>query len=44
MAQEKGIDHIRIRSNIIRQEAHKFFQQRGFQNFKTQEVFVKMIL
>ena len=39
----KGLADIRIRSNIIRQEAHKFFQNRGFQNIKTQEVFLKRI-
>ena len=43
MATEKGIDYVRIRSNIIRQEAHKFFEQRGFRNLKTQEVFIKKI-
>ncbi len=36
-----GFKDIRIRSNIIRQEAHDFFQNRGFQNIKTQEVFSK---
>ena len=43
MAEEKGIEFVRIRSNIIRQEAHKFFEQHGFRNLKTQEVFVKKI-
>jgi predicted N-acetyltransferase YhbS len=43
MASEKGVDYIRIRSNIIRREAHKFFEQRGFRNLKTQEVFVKKV-
>jgi len=38
-----GLVDIRIRSNIIRQEAHNFFQNRGFQNIKTQEVFQKNI-
>lgn len=42
-AAEKGYRFIRIRSNIIRQEAHKFFNQRGFNNLKTQEVFLKEI-
>jgi len=41
MATEKGVDYIRIRSNIIREDAHKFFEQRGFRNLKTQEVFIK---
>jgi N-acetylglutamate synthase-like GNAT family acetyltransferase len=36
-----NLKDIRIRSNIIRQEAHNFFQNRGFQNIKTQEVFLK---
>lgn len=43
MANEKGINFVRIRSNIIREEAHKFFEQRGFRNLKTQEVFIKKI-
>jgi N-acetylglutamate synthase-like GNAT family acetyltransferase len=38
-----GLKDIRIRSNIIREEAHKFFQNRGFQNIKTQEVFLKKV-
>ncbi len=38
-----GLKDIRIRSNIIRQDAHNFFQNRGFQNIKTQEVFQKHI-
>lgn len=43
IANEKGADFIRIRSNIIRPEAYKFFEQQGFKNLKTQEVFVKEI-
>ena len=42
-AAELGLKDIRIRSNIIRQEAHNFFQNRGFQNIKTQEVFLKRL-
>jgi N-acetylglutamate synthase-like GNAT family acetyltransferase len=38
-----GLKDIRIRSNIIRQDAHNFFQNRGFQNIKTQAVFLKHI-
>jgi N-acetylglutamate synthase-like GNAT family acetyltransferase len=40
---ETGLRDIRIRSNIIREEAHKFFKNRGFENIKTQEVFLKHI-
>jgi GNAT superfamily N-acetyltransferase len=38
-------DHqiIRIRSNIIRKKAHKFFIRNGFENLKTQEVFLKKL-
>lgn len=42
-ASGNGLKDLRIRSNIIREEAHKFFQNRGFQNIKTQEVFLKNI-
>jgi len=42
-ASRRGLQDIRIRSNIIRREAHNFFQNRGFQNIKTQEVFLKRI-
>jgi len=42
-ASSLGLKDVRIRSNIIRQEAHNFFQNRGFQNIKTQEVFAKHI-
>jgi predicted N-acetyltransferase YhbS len=40
---DKGYRNIRIRSNIIRAEAHKFFSQKGFVKMKTQDVFLKQI-
>ncbi len=36
-----GLTDIRIRSNIIREEAHQYFQRKGFQDLKTQHVFLK---
>ena len=42
-AVERNYKYIRIRSNIIREEAHKYFTQLGFTNLKTQEVFLKQI-
>jgi N-acetylglutamate synthase-like GNAT family acetyltransferase len=39
----KGLSDIRIRSNIIREEAHKYFQRKGFQDLKTQHVFLKQL-
>ena len=37
----KGLKDIRIRSNIIRAEAHQFFQRKGFRDLKTQHIFLK---
>ena len=42
-AQEKDHRIIRIRSNIVRKKAHKFFMRNGFDNLKTQEVFLKKL-
>ena len=42
-AQEKGYNHIRVRTNILREETRKFYIQVGFQSKKTQEVFDKII-
>ena len=39
----KGLTDIRIRSNIIREEAHQYFQRKGFQDLKTQHVFLKQL-
>ena len=41
--QEKGYNHIRVRTNILREETRKFYKQVGFQSKKTQEVFDKII-
>ena len=40
-AKNKGFDYIRIRSNIIRDDAHQFFYHKGFKRLKTQDVFFK---
>jgi predicted N-acetyltransferase YhbS len=40
-ANEKRYKYVRIRSNIIRESAHQFFENLGYINFKTQQVFVK---
>jgi GNAT superfamily N-acetyltransferase len=42
-AQEKGYNHIRVRTNVLREETRKFYNQVGFQSKKTQEVFDKII-
>jgi GNAT superfamily N-acetyltransferase len=40
-AREKGCQAIRLRSNIIRTEAHEFYEQVGYAKVKTQWVFRK---
>ena len=42
-AREKGYDHIRVRTNVLREGTRKFYRQVGFQSKKTQEVFDKII-
>jgi GNAT superfamily N-acetyltransferase len=42
-AREKGYNHIRVRTNVLREETRKFYRQVGFQSRKTQEVFDKII-
>jgi N-acetylglutamate synthase-like GNAT family acetyltransferase len=40
---EKGCDTIYVRSNIIRQRAHGFYQELGYENIKTSLTFRKML-
>jgi GNAT superfamily N-acetyltransferase len=42
-AQENGYNHIRVRTNVIREETRRFYRKVGFQSKKTQEVFDKII-
>src|SRR5436190_9438985 len=42
-ALEKAINEVRVRSNVIRNEAHKFYLNNGFTEMKQQKVF-KIIL
>jgi GNAT superfamily N-acetyltransferase len=41
--QEKGCDIIYVRSNIIRERAHGFYQKLGYENIKTSLTFRKML-
>ena len=38
-AKEKGDDKLRLRCNVIRSEAHLFYQHLGFKEIKQQKVF-----
>lgn len=39
-AGERGVDRVRVRSNIVRPEAHDFYRALGFARHKTQHVYV----
>jgi GNAT superfamily N-acetyltransferase len=43
-AEEKGCDTILVRSNIIRTEAHLFYQRVGYENIKQSKVFAKKLV
>ena len=38
-AQQQGCNSLQVRSNIIRQQAHSFYERVGFNLYKTQKVF-----
>jgi len=40
---DRGFDRIRVRSNIVRERTHRFYEQRGYQWKKTQKTFDKAL-
>ncbi len=42
-AAARGIDQLSVRSNIVRVEAHPFYQSMGFERVKTQHAYRKVI-
>jgi GNAT superfamily N-acetyltransferase len=42
-ASEHACDSITVRSNVIRERAHGFYQRHGFQHVKTQKTFRKKL-
>ncbi len=42
-AREKGLKSVYLRSNIIRKDAHAFYQRLGYQIVKTQHAFRKIL-
>jgi GNAT superfamily N-acetyltransferase len=42
-AKEKGFTKIRLRSNVIRKDAHRFYLNHGYSHIKSQHVFAKEI-
>jgi GNAT superfamily N-acetyltransferase len=42
-AAERGYELMRIRSNVIREDAHRFYEARGYEGSKRQVVFAKTL-
>ena len=40
-ARKQGCKSMSVRSNVIRQRAHKFYEQNGYEHYKTQKSFCK---
>lgn len=40
-ARERGFGELRVRSNVVRADAHRFYEREGFQRRKTQAVFFR---
>ena len=42
-AKEKGLSHVRIRSNMKRKDAHRFYEKNGYAINKSSQIFVRTI-
>ena len=42
-ARERGFARIRVRSNVVRTETHRFYERRGYATVKSQRVFDKVL-
>ncbi len=42
-ARTKGLSHVFLRSNVIREPAHKFYENLGYTRIKTQHAFRKQL-
>ena len=42
-ARQRGCVAMRVRSNVVRERAHRFYQRLGYEIFKTQRVFAKTL-
>jgi GNAT superfamily N-acetyltransferase len=43
-AQDKGCRSVRLRSNVVRNDAHAFYEKLGYQHIKTQKAFRKILV
>ncbi len=42
-ARGRGLDHIFVRSNVIRAESHPFYERIGYERYKTQHAYRKQL-
>jgi GNAT superfamily N-acetyltransferase len=42
-ARRQGCKGMNVRSNVIRERAHKFYQRQGYEHYKTQKAFRKTL-
>jgi GNAT superfamily N-acetyltransferase len=42
-ARQRGCSAMRVRSNVVRQRAHRFYERLGYEIVKTQRVFAKTL-
>jgi len=42
-APRRGLKQISVRSNVIRPESHPFYEQLGFERYKTQHAYRKRL-
>ena len=42
-ARKRGCKSMSVRSNVIRERAHKFYERQGYEHFKTQKAFRKAL-
>jgi GNAT superfamily N-acetyltransferase len=40
---EKGLSVLRLKTNVIRVDAHRFYENMGFERTKTQYTYVKQL-
>lgn len=42
-ARGRGLEQLKVRSNVVRERAHGFYERQGFATVKSQKVFVKRL-
>jgi GNAT superfamily N-acetyltransferase len=42
-ARKRGCKSMSVRSNVIRERAHKFYERNGYEHYKTQKAFRKKL-